>query len=106
MPPVIAHDLPVSGLPERHILSPAISTFLLFVTHGVLLSYSPEIAALNDIQNPGIFFSVFAVAQILGSASGEAWTGVSRYGWIAAIGAFFVVVTYLFIARPTGKSQE
>ncbi|TFG30431.1 MFS transporter [Candidatus Thorarchaeota archaeon] len=91
-PPMIKHETPISGLPERAVLIPTISATLLFVSLGLLLSYSPEIAAINGIQNPGTFFSIFAFAQIIGSAVGGAWTGNSQYRRVATIGALFVVV--------------
>lgn len=100
-PPVVAHDAPVSGLPERSILTPTLSAFLLFMMLGVLLSYSPEIAVLSGIQNPGIFFSIFAFAQIIGSGMGGMFTGSSQYGKIATIGALFVMcgVTVLVLVN-------
>ncbi|TFH06965.1 MAG: MFS transporter [Candidatus Thorarchaeota archaeon] len=91
-PPIVAHEVPVSGLPDRDVLVPTLSAFLIFMVLGVLLSYSPEIAVLNGIQNPGFFFSIFAFAQIIGSAMGGIFTGSSQYGKIATIGALFVMV--------------
>ncbi|TFG27482.1 MFS transporter [Candidatus Thorarchaeota archaeon] len=100
-PPVVAHDTPVSGLPERSVLTPTLSAFLLFMMLGVLLSYSPEIAVLSGIQNPGIFFSIFAFAQIIGSGMGGKFTGSSQYGKIATAGALFVMggVTVLILVN-------
>jgi MFS family permease len=101
IPPAIAHKIPVSGLPERSALVPTFAAFLLFMTLGVLLSYSPEIATINGIDNPGFFFSIFAFAQIIGSALGGILTGNSRYGWIATMGALLVVCgTALLVFFP------
>ncbi|MDF1540118.1 MAG: MFS transporter [Candidatus Thorarchaeota archaeon] len=91
IPPAVTHEAPVAGFPDRGVLSPTLSAFLLFIPLGVFLSYSPEIAVLNSIQNPGTFFSVYALAQILGSVLGGIWTGTSRYGRIATIGALLIV---------------
>lgn len=102
VPSAISHEPPVSGLPERSVLIPTLAAFLLFMTLGVLLSYSPEIALLNGIDNPGIFFSVFAFAQIIGSALGGMLTGISRYGWIATIGALLVVCGVILLVLFTG----
>jgi MFS family permease len=98
IPPVITHVVPVSGLPDRAMFRPTISAFLLFISQGVLLSYSPEISILNGIDNPGIFFSVFASAQIIGSALGGFWTEKSGYGPVAALGSLSVVSGVLLLA--------
>ena len=102
IPPAVTHETPMSGLPEPSVLTPMLSAFLLFVPLGLLLSYSPEIAVLNGIQNPGIFFSVFAFAQILGSALGGVLTGSSRYGLVASLGAIFVVSGVILLVLFTG----
>ncbi|MBE0525396.1 MAG: MFS transporter [Candidatus Thorarchaeota archaeon] len=101
-PPVVTHEVPVSGLPDRSVLTPTLSAFLLFMMLGVLLSYSPEIAVLNGIQNPGLFFSVFAFAQIIGSAMGGIFTGSSQYWKIATIGALFVTGGVIVLALFNG----
>jgi MFS family permease len=98
IPPVITHDIPVSGLPDRAMFRPTLSVFLLFISQGVLLSYSPEISILNGIDNPGVFFSVFASAQIIGSALGGFWTETSGYGPVAALGSISVVSGVLLLA--------
>ena len=97
--PIVEHDAPISGLPDRDVLTPTLSAFLIFIVLGVILSYSPEIAALNGVQNPGVFFSIFAFAQIIGSGMGGILTGSSQYGKIATIGALFVMggITVLFL---------
>lgn len=101
-PSVISHKEPVSGLPDRTVLTPTFSAILLFMAHGVVLSYSPELATLNDIQNPGLFFSIFAFAQIIGSALGGIYTGISQYRQVATIGAFFVVGGVLILGTSAG----
>ncbi len=101
-PVIVAHDIPMSGIADRTVLVPTLSAVLLFMALGVLLSYSPEIAALNGIENPGAFFSVFAFAQIIGSTAGGAWTGSSRYGQTATIGALITVAGIIFLALFTG----
>ncbi|TFG27056.1 MFS transporter, partial [Candidatus Thorarchaeota archaeon] len=90
-PTRVEHEKPISGLPERMVMIPTLSAIMVFVPLGLLLSYSPEIAALNAIQNPGTFFFVFAFAQIIGSFIGGVCTGNSHYRWVATIGALFVV---------------
>jgi MFS family permease len=102
IPPVITHDIPVSGLPDRAMFRPTLSVFLLFISQGVLLSYSPEISILNGIDNPGVFFSVFASAQIIGSALGGFWTEKSGYGPVAALGSLSVVSGVLLLALLHG----
>lgn len=100
-PPLVAHEAPTAGLPDREALVPTLSAFFVFIQLGVFLSYSPEIAALNGIQNPGVFFSIYAGAQIIGSALGGALTGNTCHGRIAAIGALFVtfgiMLMFMFI---------
>jgi len=102
-PSIVEHEIPVSGLPNRDILIPTLSAFLIFMMLGVLLSYSPEIAVLNGIQNPGIFFSIFAFAQIIGSAAGGTFTGSSQYGRIATIGALLVTCGIIVLALSNGS---
>ena len=62
IPPVISHDVPISGFPERTVITPTASAFFLFMVFGILASYSPEIAQRNGVENPGIFFTIFAFA--------------------------------------------
>jgi len=101
-PPIVEHEAPISGLPDRDVLTPTVSAFLIFMVLGVLLSYSPEIALLNGIQNPGVFFSIFAFAQIIGSAAGGSFTGSSQYGKIATIGALLVMCGVTVLALFNG----
>jgi len=70
--------------------------------YGILASYSPEIAARNSIENPGIFFTILAFAQIIGSVIGGAVTGNSRYKEVAATGGLFVVGGVFVLAFSTG----
>ncbi len=101
-PVILRHESPVTGLPDKAIAKPTISVFFLFTTLGVLLSYSPEIASLNGIANPGVFFTAFAFAQVIGSALGGSWTGVSRYGMVATLGAMAVVLGIVPLVLFTG----
>ena len=102
IPPVISHDVPIYGLPEREVIIPTISAFLLFMVYGILASYSPEIAERNGIENPGEFFTIFASAQIIGSAIGGIFTGSSKYKVIATVGGGFVVCGIFVLATYTG----
>jgi hypothetical protein len=101
-PVAVTHDIPMSGIADRTVLAPTLSASMLFMALGVLLSYSPEIAALNGIENPGVFFSVFAFAQIIGSTAGGVWTGSSRYGQTATVGALITVGGVSFLVLFSG----
>jgi len=92
IPPILTHEPPISGLPEHAVFTPTLSVFFLFMVLGVVLSYSPEIAEINEIQNPGLFFSFFAFAQILGSGAGGSLTSNGQYRKIAVIGGILVTI--------------
>jgi len=102
IPPIIEHDEPISGFPERATITPTVSAFLLFMIYGILASYSPEIAARNNIENPGIFFTILAFAQIIGSVIGGVVTSNSRYREVAVGGGIFVVGGVFVLAISTG----
>lgn len=100
--PVISHDVPMSGFPERETIVPTISVFFLFMVYGILASYSPEIASRNEVWNPGLFFSILAFGQIIGSIIAGVITGSSRYRVVATIGGGFTLFGTFLLAATSG----
>ncbi len=92
IPPTLAHEETISSFPDIVVITTSFSALLLFIPLGLFLSYSPEIAEMSNIQNPGIFFSFYALAQILGSAIGGIWVRPSRYRLIAMTGSILAIV--------------
>ena len=86
-----AGKAPGQGVIERTTLFPAAVLTLVTITYGSIVSFLPLFAAKQGIENPGIFFTVYAIVLIL--ARGFTGQLSDRYGRAAVIVPGLVLAT-------------
>jgi len=74
------------GVISRGALRPTLSIFVLSFGFGAVLSYSPPIAALHSVANPGLYFTWFAGSMIAGYGVGGSLSDRKGHGRISALG--------------------
>jgi MFS family permease len=89
---------PATGLISRPSLRPTLSIFLLSLGFGAVLSYSPAIALIHHVDNPGLYFTWFAGTMMLGYGIGGTLSDRRGHGSISALGCGSMAVGLLAAA--------
>jgi len=87
-----------AGLISRPSLRPTLSIFLLSLGFGAVLSYSPEIALIHHVDNPGLYFTWFAGTMMLGYIIGGTLSDRRGHGSIGALGCGSMAIGLLAAA--------
>lgn len=86
------------GVISRGALRPTLSIFVLSFGFGAVLSYSPPIAALHSVANPGLYFTWFAGSMIVGYGIGGSLSDRKGHGLISALGCCSMAIGLLMAA--------
>ena len=102
--PATARSRAPGGLIERSALFPALVLTLTAITYGSIVSFVPLYAAKQGIDNPGLFFTVYAIVLIL--ARGFTGQISDRFGRAIVIAPGLVLAAVALWLLSTASSQS